>query len=82
MNNITVYTLPNCVQCNQTKKTFDRLGVKYETVDASTSEEAYRFITEELKYKSAPVVVVRNDTGIIVEHWNGFEPDKIALFNL
>jgi len=75
--NITVYTLPNCVQCNQTKKLLDKLELKYEVVDASTSEEGYRYITETLGYKQAPVVVVTNDKGQTIEHWSGFRLEQL-----
>lgn len=79
--NITVYTLPNCVQCNQTKKTLDRAGVAYDTVDAKESEDAYQFITKGLGYSSAPVVTVRDIvTDDIVEHWSGFQPEKLNKY--
>lgn len=75
---ITVYTLPNCIQCNQTKKVLDKLELKYDVVDASTNEEAYNFITEELGYKAAPVVVVRDENGNVSDHWSGFNPEQIS----
>ena len=37
---ITVYTLPQCVQCDMTKKTLDSLDVEYVTVDLSQDKEA------------------------------------------
>lgn len=80
-NNITVYTLPNCVQCNQTKKVLDKAGVKYTTIDAKESEEAYNFITNGLGYKAAPVVTVRDIvTNDVIEHWSGFEPEKLNKY--
>ena len=80
MNNITVYTLPNCVQCNQTKKLLDRLELSYVTVNLTQDEKAYRFVTEQLGYKSAPVVVVKDEDGQVVDHWSGFEPERISTF--
>lgn len=67
---ITVYTLPNCVQCDQTKRFFDQKDVKYTTVDLSTDAQAYAMVSE-LGYKSAPVVKVGE------EMWSGFRLEKL-----
>jgi glutaredoxin-like protein NrdH len=66
-----LYTLPDCPQCNATKKYLDRDHVEYSTVDLSVDKEAYELVSS-LGYKNAPVVV-SGDT-----HWSGFRPDKIA----
>jgi glutaredoxin-like protein NrdH len=68
--NITIYTTPNCVQCNQTKKVFDRADVKYETVDLSTDEESMAKV-KSLGYTAAPVVFAGD------KHWSGFKLDRI-----
>lgn len=67
-----LYTMPDCPQCNATKKYLDRYSIEFDTVDISTNEEAYSLV-KSLNYKSAPVVT--NGT----MHWSGFRPDKIAL---
>jgi glutaredoxin-like protein NrdH len=67
----TVYTKPNCVQCDATKRMMDKLGVNYETVDiVENPAELDRLI--EMGYRAAPVVVTDNDS------WAGFNPDKIT----
>jgi glutaredoxin-like protein NrdH len=68
---VTVYTLPSCVQCEQTKKTLTKSGVSYEVVDLSQDEVAYEMV-KELGYQSAPVVVAGD------EHWSGFRPDRLS----
>ena len=68
---LTVYTLPNCIQCTMTKRALDTVGIRYEVVDLSTDDAAHDLVSE-LGYRSAPVVV----TG--TESWSGFRPDKIA----
>ena len=37
---ITVYSKPNCVQCNATYRALDKAGLRYETVDISLDVEA------------------------------------------
>jgi glutaredoxin-like protein NrdH len=71
MMQVTVYTMPDCPQCNATKKYLDRDNIEYLTVDISTDEEAYALVSS-LGYKAAPVVVAGD------AHWSGFRPDKIA----
>lgn len=67
---ITVYTKPSCVQCDWTKRLFDRNGTPYQTIDITTDPAAYDLIRE-LGYMQAPVVTAGTD------HWSGFRPDKI-----
>ena len=67
---ITVYTLPNCVQCDNTKRLFDRGGVTYETVDLSKDEEAMTMV-QSLGYQAAPIVMTEKG------HWGGFRLEKI-----
>ena len=67
---ITVYSKPNCVQCNATYRALDRAGLPYETVDISLDAEALEQV-KSLGYAQAPVVMVAGD------HWSGYRPDKI-----
>jgi len=67
---ITVWTKSNCVQCDQTKKQFDKLGIKYKEQNL----EENLIVLEDFKAKglmSAPIVTT--DT----KAWSGFRIDKI-----
>jgi glutaredoxin-like protein NrdH len=67
---ITVYSLPSCVQCNQTKKLLQREGFEYQEVMLDQNEKA-SIMVKELGYSSAPVVIMGDN------HWSGFRPDII-----
>ena len=67
---ITVYSLPSCVQCEQTKKLLKREGHEYEEVLLSEDEDASMMV-KQLGYASAPVVIMGDN------HWSGFRPDII-----
>jgi len=68
---VTVYTKPQCVQCDATKRMMDKLGVEYTTVDiVDNPEELDRLI--EMGYRAAPVVVAPDGTSFA-----GFQPEKI-----
>lgn len=67
---ITIYTKPNCMQCEQTKKFLDRSNVSYKTVDISQDSEAYSLVTE-MGFQSAPVVVTD------IDKWAGFKVEKL-----
>ncbi|KGF04629.1 MAG: glutaredoxin-like protein NrdH [Actinomyces urogenitalis] len=67
---ITVYSKPNCVQCNATYRALDKAGLEYSTVDISVDVEALEQV-KALGYTQAPVVMAGGD------HWSGFRPDKI-----
>jgi glutaredoxin-like protein NrdH len=75
---VEVYSKPNCVQCTQTKKTLDKQGVEYVTIDLTADAEAFEFVTSELKHRAAPVVVVKDDKGSVVKSWAGFQPELLS----
>ena len=70
---VTVYTNPNCVQCEQTKKFLDKEGIEY-TVENLQAEENYDKLVAfvEQGFKSAPIVVTDTET------WSGYKPDKLG----
>jgi len=68
---VTVYTKPNCVQCDMSKRLLDKIGVEYNTVDiVENPAELDKLI--EMGYRAAPVVVTEDGS------WAGFQPDKIT----
>lgn len=67
---VTLYTKPACVQCNATKKAFDRAGIDYEAIDVTLDEDAREYVLA-LGYLQAPVVVADTD------QWSGFRPERI-----
>lgn len=67
---VTVYTKPNCVQCDATKRTLDKLGVAYNTIDATTDDAVYEMLIEK-GFRAMPVVNAGD------EWWSGFNPEKI-----
>ncbi len=68
---VTVYTKSNCVQCDQTKKKFNQLGIEYSEVNLEENpEKVQEFMDQGLM--SAPIVVAGLQT------WAGFRLDRIA----
>ena len=67
---VRIYTKPNCVQCNMTKKYLDDREVAYDTVDITKDSEALDKLISK-GFQAAPVV--ETDT----EWWAGFQPDMI-----
>lgn len=67
---VTIYSKPNCPQCERTRLEFDRLGVAYEVVDlVHNPGQLDRLISA--GYRSAPVV--ETDAGT----WSGYAADRI-----
>ena len=71
MMTVTVYTKPDCVQCNATYRALDKKGIDYAIVDLTENPSA-RGRVMGLGYLRAPVVVAGD------QHWSGFRPDRIA----
>ncbi|OZD85302.1 NrdH-redoxin [Rhodococcus sp. 05-2256-B2] len=69
---ITVYTKPECNNCDQTKRRLNKHGIDYTTVDVTEDAAAREFVTNGLGYRQIPVVVVDENT-----HWSGFRIDAL-----
>jgi len=67
---ITVWTLPNCVQCQQTKKQFDSMGIRYEEKALDSDPFKADFFRAK-GLLTAPIVETD------VKLWAGFRLDKI-----
>lgn len=67
---VTVYSLPNCVQCESTKRMLKTNGVEFKEVDMAKDPVALEMV-KALGYQAAPVVIAGD------EHWSGFRMDRI-----
>ena len=65
---IRIHTLPDCIQCDLTKRAFDRRGMPYEEVPM-TEQDMESFRSQGVR--SAPVVVSED------LFWYGLKPDMI-----
>lgn len=73
-SSVTVYsTGPTCMQCTMTKRALTAAGVEFEEVNVRENAAAMTYISDELGYSQAPVVVIDEH-----DHWAGFQPDQIA----
>jgi glutaredoxin-like protein NrdH len=67
---VTLYTTPNCVQCNATKKHLDRRSISYEVIDLSENpDKLTEFVSMGLS--TAPIVEVGD------KRWSGYRPAEI-----
>lgn len=71
MNNITVYTKDNCMQCNMTKKLLTKQGVDFEVINIDHSPE-WLEVLKDLGYKSVPITMVNGEVVAI-----GFNPNQL-----
>ena len=70
MSGTTIYTKPNCGDCEKTTSMLDNLGVKYEKIDISVDKDALAFLKNN-GFRAAPVVFNNG------ESWAGFNESKI-----
>ncbi|MFK0042195.1 glutaredoxin family protein [Paenarthrobacter sp. NPDC090517] len=71
----TVYTKPGCPNCDRTMEYFDSKGITYTSVDIAEVPAALEYITAELGYSQAPVIVNNSDDQ---DHWSGLRRDKLV----
>lgn len=67
---ITVYSKPNCPQCELTKRDMDILGIEYQTIDISQNQDKLNELVQ-MGFRSAPVVQTDSET------WAGYDQAKI-----
>ncbi|MGZ0069856.1 glutaredoxin domain-containing protein [Microbacterium arborescens] len=73
MEALTVYTTgPACGKCTMTKNMLKGKGIPFVEVNITDNPAAYEYVTSELGYTVAPVVVVDDD-----DHWCDLRPDQI-----
>lgn len=76
---IELLSKPSCVQCNATVRALDKKGAEYAKTDMSQKVEALE-LARSLGHQQAPVILIRNEDGKIIEHWSGFDPEKIEKY--
>lgn len=69
---IRIFTTPTCIYCHALMDWLDEQGIKYEEIDATTSEEAMK-----LGISSVPVTIITNAEGEEIAKIVGF--DRPAL---
>lgn len=65
-----VYSRPNCVQCDATKRHLLKLGLEFEEIDLTEDIGSYQELVG-MGFQAIPVVITENDS------WAGYQPDKI-----
>jgi glutaredoxin-like protein NrdH len=65
---VTLWELPNCVQCNQTKREFEKRGIVF-TARKLTPKASEKFLA--MGFTSAPIVETDS------KRWSGFRLEKI-----
>ena len=69
---VLVYTLPNCVQCDMTKKQFKAHDVAYEEIKLDENPKAVEGLKERYGFTQAPIIITSAG-----EAWSGFKLDRI-----
>lgn len=77
---ITVYVTPTCVNCPKTIHLLKHHRIPHTVIDLTQSKDAYAYVTQDLGYKAAPVIVVSDGKEQV--SWSGHNPDMIHDHNL
>ena len=72
MLTITLYSKPGCFGCAKTAEKFTKAGISFYEVDLTVTPAALEYVTEELGYSQAPIIVVDDHF-----HWSGLRADMI-----
>lgn len=78
MTELTLFSKHACVQCVATKRHLENHSMAFAVRDIAKDESALAE-AQALGYSQAPVVKVEVD-GVVVDHWSGFRPDKLATW--
>lgn len=70
---ITVYSKPNCMQCEMTKMWLDQNKIPYDTVDVIANPKELERI-KSLGFKDMPVVTLDKNFN---NAWAGFNVDRL-----
>ncbi|MCC3299459.1 glutaredoxin domain-containing protein [Arthrobacter caoxuetaonis] len=79
LKTISLYSKPTgCQQCIAMKRSLNKTGVEYHVIDATTDEA--RELLAGLGFMQAPVTLVHDADGNLIDSFSGFRPDKIEAF--
>ena len=70
MSQVTIYTLPSCVQCDSTKRYLKREMIEFVEVKLQDDPQAHEMVTSK-GFTQAPIVMAGE------EAWSGFRLDKL-----
>ena len=71
---ITLFTTPNCQQCNASKRKLKLLGLPHRLIDVSQSPQDLAQL-KSMGYTHAPVTLV--EAGGVRRHWYGYDPTAL-----
>lgn len=73
---ITVYSKPNCIQCEMTKMWLTQNKIPFETVDTESNPEALELLSH-YGWQTLPVVAINDEISDNSKSWSGFQIDKL-----
>lgn len=74
---ITLLEKPHCPQCSVTKRYLDKRDIPYRVEEFNDDTLS---LARTLKYSSAPVVLVKDKSGALIDSWSGFRPERISNY--
>ena len=78
---ITTYTTPGCTLCPRLLKKMDELiPGKYDVVSLADDPAAKALVVDQLGHLQAPVTIVVDEDGSIVDHWGRISIDRLHKY--
>lgn len=73
---LTVYSKPNCIQCEMTKMWLNQNKIEFESVDIEANPGALELLRH-YGLQALPVVAIDDELGDKSKAWAGFQIDKL-----
>lgn len=73
---LTVYSKPNCMQCEMTKIWLTQNKIPFEVVDTKANPEALELLSH-YGWQTLPVVAIDDEISDNSKSWSGFQIDKL-----
>ena len=73
---LTVYSRPNCMQCEMTKMRLKQNDIPFEAVDIEANPGALELL-KHYGYSSLPVVAIDDELSDESKTWAGFQIEKL-----
>lgn len=75
---ITIYTSPGCTLCPQVLRLMDKvIPGRYDVVSLEDDAAARQLVVDQLGHLQAPVTVVVDEDGHVLDHWGRLSPDRL-----